>query len=229
MTVLKKSVLLFVFMFSISNLYCQDSVCFISKEIVPVKLIEIGVKEIQYVRLDNLDGPKYTVNKKEIKYIKYANGQTDTVKSHVEPVQILEHYRVKTVYVSKVSKITISNKLLFFENHFLKDRELGALIGQVPGKELKLKLISDFELMRNCKRNQYISWFGGIALGLIAVQGIDVLTRTNNTSSQSPTIIGLGVATGFAVFGTGTGFAIYFKSKRFQKRNEIASQYNESH
>lgn len=225
---LKNSFLLFIFFYSISNLYCQDSVCFISKEIIPVKLIEIGVKEIQYVRLDNLDGPKYTVNKKEIKYIKYANGEVDTIKAYLEPLQTLQRYRMETVYVNKVSKITISNRLLYFDNHFIKDKELGFLIRQIPNKELKLKLIADFELMRNCKRNQYISWFWGIALSLIAVQGIDVLTRTNNTSSQSAVTMGLGVATGLAIFGTGTGFAIFFKSKRFQKRNEIAKRYNDN-
>ncbi len=225
---IKNSFLLFIFFYSISNLHCQDSVCFISKEIIPVKLIEIGVNDVQYVRLDNLNGPKYTVNKKEIKYIKFFNGQTDTIKAHAEPLKIKQYYRVEAIYVNKVSKITISNKLLFFENHFIKDKELGILIRQVPSKASKLKLISDFELMRNCKRNQYISWFGGIAIGLVAVQGIDVLTRSNNTSSQSPAVMGLGVATGLAFFGTGTGFAIFFKSKRFQKRNDIANQYNES-
>ena len=225
---LKNTFLLFIFLYSISNLYSQDSVCFISKEIIPVKLMEIGVNEIQYVRLDNLDGPKYTVNKKEIKYIKYANGQVDTIKASIEPLQPLQRYRVETIYVSKVSKIAISNRLLFFDNHFLKDKELGFLIRQVPSKELKLRLIADYEMMRNCKRNQYISWFGGIALSLIAVQGIDLLTRTNNSSSQSAVTMGLGVATGLTVFGTGTGFAIFFKTKRFQKRNEIAKRYNET-
>lgn len=46
-----------------------------------VKIVLVGDKEIQYKKFNNLEGPVYTLNKKDIVLITYQNGDFETIKS----------------------------------------------------------------------------------------------------------------------------------------------------
>ncbi|MBR2212605.1 MAG: hypothetical protein IJ896_14375 [Fibrobacter sp.] len=55
----------------------QDVVRFYKGDSLTVKVTEIGESQIQYKRLDNLEGPVYTIKKSDVESITYANGNTD--------------------------------------------------------------------------------------------------------------------------------------------------------
>ncbi len=52
-----------------------------SGEDIKCKVIKVGQKEIEYKRIDNLDGPTYTISRKKAIKIKYANGFEEDVKT----------------------------------------------------------------------------------------------------------------------------------------------------
>lgn len=62
----------------------QDTIRFTRGETKAVKVMEIGINEIKYVRFDNPTGPTYTVNKYDVQSIKFANGQIDVFENKVE-------------------------------------------------------------------------------------------------------------------------------------------------
>lgn len=52
-----------------------------SGEDIKCKVIKVGQKEIEYKRIDNPDGPTYTISRKKAIKIKYANGFEEDVKT----------------------------------------------------------------------------------------------------------------------------------------------------
>ena len=80
---MKKSILLSLFFLLCLNfissaqdiIYKKDG----SKE--EAKIVLVGEKEIQYKKFNNLEGPVYTLNKKDIVLIAYQNGEYETIKS----------------------------------------------------------------------------------------------------------------------------------------------------
>jgi hypothetical protein len=46
-----------------------------------VKIVVVGEREIQYKKFNNLEGPVYTINKKDISLITYQNGEYEMIKS----------------------------------------------------------------------------------------------------------------------------------------------------
>ena len=205
-------------LFVIQNFYSQDSIAFISKEIVAVKLVEIGINDVKYFRLDNLNGPKYTVSKRDIKLIKYASGKTDTIKMSRESLEMQ----------NQLNRIIIArNRLLVYPGHVLSDMELYGLIKGVSKKEQTIKLFSEFSLMKKFKRKQYTSWYGGLLLGVIAMVTIQDIEWSNRSKSQKDIETSLAIGFGSLALATGTGFSIYFKNKKTKKKFEIARLYNE--
>lgn len=214
-----KLLLIILSFFVCQKFYCQDSIAFMSKKIVAVKLLEIGINDVKYVRLDNLNGPKYTVSKRDIKLIKYATGKTDTIKTSGESLEMQ----------NQLNRIIItSNKLLVYPGHILSDKELYGLIKGVSNKEQAIKLFSEFSLMKKFKRKQYISWHGGIILGVIAFGTILDIDASSRSNSQKKLETSLAVVGGSLGLGTGTSFAIFFKNKRLKKKADIARLYNEN-
>jgi hypothetical protein len=63
-----------------------DLVMLKNGEEINAKVTEIGTSEIKYKLCDNLEGPVYTINKKDVFKIKYANG-TSTLISEIEDTQ----------------------------------------------------------------------------------------------------------------------------------------------
>ncbi len=57
----------------------QDVIIFRNGNEVQAKVSEVGTSEIKYQRFDNLSGPVYTINKKDVFMIKYENGTKDII------------------------------------------------------------------------------------------------------------------------------------------------------
>ena len=211
--------LIIYFFYFTQNIYCQDSIKFINKETLPVKLIEIGINDLKYIRLDNLNGPKYTVSKSEISYIKYETGITDTIKVLQKNSMLQNNSEFKTLHF---------NKAWFYEESVLNEKNVYALLTKVFDKEKKIKLFSEFSLMKKHKRNQYLSWFGGISLGVIALSTILDIDASHKSNSQKNIETTLAIAVGTTMIVTGTGFSIYFRKKRSDKKLAISLLYNET-
>ncbi len=75
---MKNLILFLISICSLINLNAQDVLYLKSGFEVQVKVYEIGKKEIKYKKYNNLDGPVYTADIKNIKSIKYQNGEEET-------------------------------------------------------------------------------------------------------------------------------------------------------
>ena len=71
----------------------QDTLSMRSGENILVKVIEVGTSEVKYRKLDNLNGPIFSILKSDLLTIKYENGTKDdfsSVKKEEKKLRIKE-------------------------------------------------------------------------------------------------------------------------------------------
>ena len=77
-----KYILLFILFICSSNIIkAQDTLSMRSGENILVKVIEVGTTEVKYKKLDNLNGPIFSILKSDLLIIKYENGIKDDFSS----------------------------------------------------------------------------------------------------------------------------------------------------
>ena len=68
--------------------YAQDYITKTTGDSIPAKVLEITSSEIKYKKVDNPNGPTYSVLKSDIFYIRYENGSTEII-TKMEPRQFV--------------------------------------------------------------------------------------------------------------------------------------------
>ena len=77
-----KYILLFILFICSSNIIkAQDTLSMRSGENILVKVIEVGTSEVKYKKLDNLNGPDFSILKSDLLMIKYENGTKEDFSS----------------------------------------------------------------------------------------------------------------------------------------------------
>lgn len=195
-------------------IYSQDSIRFKDNNIIAAKISEVGIFEIKFHRFDNLDGPLYIVNKQDIRYIKFANGITDTISVNQAISSVIKNN------IKNGPKIFINHYRLSYDYHGLNDDGLEMLLEDVSNKNERKKLLNDFESMKRFKRNQYI--FGYLGLGTIAAY--PVLTLEVGNTKDKNIVATFVISTAYLI--TTQVLSRYFRTKRYNKKLEIAHRYN---
>ena len=113
-----KNILLFILFICSSNIIkAQDTLSTRYGESILVKVIEVGTSEVKYKKLDNLNGPVFSMLKSDLLMIKYENGTKEDFSSikkieekivFVEDLFIQGQNDAKRFY--KYNKINIKTK-----------------------------------------------------------------------------------------------------------------------
>jgi len=74
---MKNTLLFILFVCSSNIIQAQDTLSMRSGENILVKVIEVGTSEVKYKKLDNLNGPVFSILKSDLLMIKYANGTNE--------------------------------------------------------------------------------------------------------------------------------------------------------
>ena len=69
--------MIFTFFIISINTFAQDLIVKKNGEEVNAKIIEVGTKEVKYKNSTNIEGPTYTIDKSEIVFVKYKNGEKE--------------------------------------------------------------------------------------------------------------------------------------------------------
>ena len=73
-----KNVLLFILLiFSSMIINAQDTLSMRTGEKIQVKVIEVGISEVKYKKIDNINGPVFSTLKSDLLTIRYENGSKD--------------------------------------------------------------------------------------------------------------------------------------------------------
>ena len=71
---MKKIISAIVFTLFCMAAYAQDVIVLRNAEEIQAKVLLVGIDDITYKKWDNLEGPSYQIAKKDVFFIKYANG-----------------------------------------------------------------------------------------------------------------------------------------------------------
>jgi hypothetical protein len=74
---MKNLLLFFLFICSSNIIKAQDTLSTRYGESILVKVIEVGTAEVKYKKLDNLNGPVFSMLKSDLLMIKYENGTSE--------------------------------------------------------------------------------------------------------------------------------------------------------
>ena len=89
-----KYILLFILFICSSNIIkAQDTLSMRSGENILVKVIEVGTSEVKYKKIDNLNGPIFSILKSDLLIIKYENGTKDDFSS----IKKIEEYNLSGI------------------------------------------------------------------------------------------------------------------------------------
>ena len=225
-----RNISLFVVLFMNSVLVkSQDTICLKDKTTFAAKIIEVGISEIKYKRLDNLTGPNYLSSKSDIFFIKYSNGSIDSVGNNKQKAVTLNS---KPLDISN-DKITIIDRKLIYNGRTVSDVDLDILINKCENPEKKALLIAECKKMKQYKANQRMYpplIFATSFVILISTSPLVTAPEDFYNISYSQETMQLAAA---GIIGAAltriTGFVIdkVNKNKRWNKRNEIAMIYND--
>ncbi len=94
-----KYILLFILFICSSNIIkAQDTLSMRSGENILVKVIEVGTSELKYKKLDNLNGPIFSMLKSDLLIIKYENGTSeDYSKEERALIKVKKRHTVRNI------------------------------------------------------------------------------------------------------------------------------------
>jgi hypothetical protein len=94
-----KYILLFILFICSSNIIkAQDTLSMRSGENMLVKVIEVGTTEVKYKKLDNLNGPVFSILKSDLLMIKYENGTSeDYSKEERALIKVKKRHTVRNI------------------------------------------------------------------------------------------------------------------------------------
>ena len=73
----------------------QDKIILNNKKVIDGKILEVGLNEIKYKPSDNLEGPEYSIAKKEIQLILFSNGKEEIIKNTKNRKEYLDSSFIK--------------------------------------------------------------------------------------------------------------------------------------
>ncbi len=94
-----KYILLFILFICSSNIIkAQDTLSMRSGENILVKVIEVGTSEVKYKKIDNLNGPVFSILKSDLLVIKYENGtKEDFSKEERALIKVKKRHTVRNI------------------------------------------------------------------------------------------------------------------------------------
>lgn len=73
----------------------QDKIILNNKKVIDGKILEVGLNEIKYKPSDNLEGPEYSIAKKEVQLILFSNGKEEIIKNTKNRKEFLDSIFIK--------------------------------------------------------------------------------------------------------------------------------------
>jgi hypothetical protein len=190
----------------------QDSIFFRNGAIVRAKILEVNSQQVRYYNFDNALGPKYTVNKNTIVFIKYFDNYVDSFS-----VAISEPQR------STYPKLEIKHSLVYCYGEQINDATLLQLLEGVKDTVARNKLIDEFDDMKLYQRKYFTHSLAGAGFfGVSAFYGL-----IYGGLLHSPELFIAFTGVGVAVLIPAMISSIKNKNKYLMQMRVLVKNYNE--
>jgi hypothetical protein len=216
--------LLFVFFLCVNCLISQDTLVHVNGEKQTVKVTEVNSNFIKYRKFENITGPLYSIEKKDVKYVKYFGGQVDSF-------QVAEIPKVIVVSPKSKNDLTYFGSKVFYNSNSIDEKEFLNVINAYPEESARKKMQHSYKQMLAHKDIATASLACGLVLGCAVVVATAPFVTGLNVGLGIPTEEGwqvaiTGILSGAAMRITGFAVSQSQRNKRKAKIREIVSIYN---
>jgi len=230
--------IIFVFtQFIFLGLFAQDVIVKKNGDEINVKILEIGISEIKYKKSENMEGPTYSESKKEIFYVKFANGSKEVISNLDAPPaeprpQILPsplYYYPPGALITVPQKIDIEGNGYYQNGNRISYKRLYNIFSTTPIESIKIQGMRAVKHEFLAKQMTILSIpliTAGLAIGLVATIYVNSFPSSYSTSSYQPLQI-----IGFSSAGIGTGLlvaSIYLNSNSKKRLISAIDLYNKT-
>lgn len=185
--------ILFFLLFGVINTFA-DVIVTLNNQKIDCKILEVNIETLKYKRLDNPEGPSYTILKKEVKSVTYSNGTTEFFNKKREQKSFIAEpidYNGETVVFSQKKGFTFSNGDSISENQYLY------LTQQYCMKANK-------QYLKGEKLRRLGKWFMAIGVPITIIgTGLHVAYNDNERHKNSKTVGTILWAIGAPTLGAG--------------------------
>ena len=222
-----KNLLAILFIFSGIALYSQDTLFLKNGDKKVIKLTEVTPAEIKYKRGDNLTGPDYILDRREIVKVKYANGEEEQLglsSPKQDTPQVVKSESSGNRYLK------IQHKNVFFVGEVISDRSLKIFIDEYKFPNNKPLMLEHYAKVLNykSKKNMYTAFIPvGFVLPVVGTI-VGLASAFGNEPDMGAFIFVTGVVAGAAFRISGFAGSQMFRNKYKSERVKIAILYNES-
>jgi len=142
-----KKAILFILVLSFTTVHSQDVIVKKDGTSIQANVEEIGIDIIKYHKFDNLKGPVYSINKKDVVIVNFENGTFELIESKVEENGLLllsleETKDVIVEYINNYSFVYLDENKKYIAS--FEDDLLRLTIVNENDKKAKLNLLFDF-------------------------------------------------------------------------------------
>jgi hypothetical protein len=225
MSNLKMKHLFFIFLFlSINSLFSQDTLIHVNGEKQTVKVTEVNSTLIKYHKYENITGPLYSVEKKDIKYVKYFGGQIDSF-------AVVESPGVIVVLPKPKNELTYFGSKVFYNSNSINEKEFLSMINAYPEENARMKMQHSYRQMMAHKDIATASLACGLVLGCaVVIATAPFVTGLTDgyaiPSEEGMQVAVIGILSGAAMRITAFAVSQSQRNKRKAKIREIVSIYN---
>lgn len=156
---MKKVVFLIFLLCSVCFVSAKDIIVLKNAEVVEAKILEVSSTEIKYKRLNNLNGPTFSVNISEVSTVVYENGDVESFAKKEQVGGNLTEKNAAQGSVSADSKSNVKVKSNSNSGKVLYPISVGRLGYEMNGK-LMVRRDLEAYLKRNCA-SAYNKWMEG--------------------------------------------------------------------
>jgi hypothetical protein len=155
----------FILIFSLiaitTSIKSQDKIFKKGGEVLKVKVLEIGIDDVQYKNHDNLDGPSYRIEKDRLVKIVYANGKVETYTASLKDKELYIGQKTTALKINFLSPL-FGHTQLTYEKGITPGRSWEALVSLIGvGKsQIVSGYTNNLGTYEEIKRNQ-----AGLGLG----------------------------------------------------------------
>lgn len=224
-----KPILIFILCFVQLYLNAQDSIYMRIGDVVPAKILEIGIKEISYKRADLLDGPLYIISKNDIVKIKYVTGiveKYDIIKDAPKKQQVVF---VNPTYIPQDNnqiRSSLRRGIYQYQGHQLSDRNVLHMVIDKnsiwKNHEIELNII---ESKRN-KTLQYVIGYTGAVVGGAGIYASLIGASSSSNSNDGAIAAFAGIIAG-GVLVSSQIVSFTYKLKRIKNADKVVELHNQ--
>ena len=190
----------------------QNSIFFVNGLSLNSKVIEVNNTNIKYYKATNPTGPLYVISKNEVIRIKYADNFIDSFFVSL----VNKHNTV-------LPKLEVRNKSIYAFKKKINTGDLLSFINAVEDSVSKIKLITEFELMKKYQRKRLTNrTFGILMLGGNLVYGL-----IYGAILYNPIVFAVFAGIGLTFFIPTATISLINKKKYFKQMNVVVNTFNQ--